>query len=241
MIVSAVFAAVRQLVSAPLRRILWRSIALAVLLLGACWFALTRGLGAFLASHPISADYPLADGVVYVLTGFGLFIALGYLMPTVSAVVAGFFVDDAALIVEKTDFPADPPGLPLSFVRSLLYGLRFAGLSLLVNLIALALLFVPGVNVAAFFIALTANAYLLGREYFEMAAVRFSVPAEASRLRREHQPAVFVAGMVVALLLLMPVLNLATPLFAIALMVHLHKRVTQRPEATTRALRRTFG
>ena len=99
----------------------------------------------------------------------------------------------------------------------------------------------PGVNVAAFFIALTANAYLLGREYFEMAAVRFSSPSDAARLRRAHGPAVFGAGILVALLLLVPIVNLATPLFAIALMVHLHKRVMRRPEDAMRPLRRPLG
>ena len=89
-----------------------------------------------------------------------------------------------AEIVERTDFPSDPPGEPLSVGRALLYGLRFAGLSLLVNLAALTLIFIPVVNIVAFF---AANAYLLGREYFELAAGRFRPMPEAARMRTEHR------------------------------------------------------
>ncbi len=53
--------------------------------------------------------------------------------------MAGYFADDVAQIVEETDFPAEPAGRALPLGRSLLYGLRFAGLSLVVNLAALLL------------------------------------------------------------------------------------------------------
>jgi CysZ protein len=139
--------------------------------------------------------------------------------------VAGYFLDDAADIVERTDFPAEPPGQPQPLGRALLYGLRFAGLSLLVNLGALTLFFVPVVNIAAFF---AVNAYLLGREYFELAAGRFRPMPDAARMRRAHRPTVLLAGAAIAALLLVPVLNLLTPLFGIALMVHVHKRLSAR-------------
>ena len=78
--------------------------------------------------------------------------------------------------------PWAPPHVPLG--RALLYGARFAGLSLLVNLAALILIFVPGVNIAAFF---AANAYLLSREYFELAAGRFRPMPEAAAMRVRHR------------------------------------------------------
>ena len=139
--------------------------------------------------------------------------------------MAGYFLDDAAEIVERSDFPGEPVGTPLSLGRSLAYGLRFAGLALLVNLAALTLFFIPGINAAAFF---AANAYLLGREYFEMAAARFRPLPDAARMRRENRAEVLGAGALRAGLMLVPVVNLATPLVGIALMVHLHKRIAAR-------------
>jgi CysZ protein len=225
MVIQSAFAAWRQVFSPAFRGILWKSLALSVALLALIWFGLTRLLGVYFAGHDLSADYPVLDTFAFVLAGAGLFVALAYLMPPVSALVAGYFLDDAAEIVERGDFPGEAPGRALPLGRALLYGARFAGLSLLVNLAALVLIFVPVVNIAAFF---AVNAYLLSREYFELAAGRFRPMADAAQMRREHRGTVLMAGAVMAGLVLVPVLNLLTPLFGVALMVHLHKRLDRR-------------
>jgi CysZ protein len=225
LLIQAAFAAWRQVLSQPLRRILWRSLALTIALLALLWFGLTRLFSSYLKGHPLSVDYPILDTFAFFLAGFGLVIALIYILPAVSALVAGFFLDDAAEIVERTDFSGEPPGRPLPAGRALFYGFRFAGLALLVNLAALMLIFIPGVNIVAFF---GANAYLLGREYFELAAGRFRPLQEAAQMRREHRLTVLLAGAMVAGLVLVPVLNLLTPLFGVALMVHVHKRLSAR-------------
>jgi uncharacterized protein involved in cysteine biosynthesis len=79
-----------------------------------------------------------------------------------------------------------------------------------------------GIGAVLFFIA---TAWLLGREYFELAAMRFHPVAQAKMLRRRHQGTVFAAGLFIAGFVSIPVLNLATPLFGTALMVHVHKRL----------------
>src|SRR6185312_13189786 len=142
-------------------------------------------------------------------------------------------------IIEKNEYPLDPPGQAVPTVRAVLLSLKFLAVVILGNIVALFLLLVPGVNVAAFFLV---NGYLLGREYFEFAAMRFREEAEAKALRRRNFGTVFLAGLVIAVFLAIPVLNLLTPLFAAALMVHLHKLVSRRepsaaPIRATRAQR----
>jgi len=95
-------------------------------------------------------------------------------------------------------------------------------LAVLVYLIALPFLLFAGAGVLIFFFA---SAYLLGREYFELAAMRHQPIAEAKRLRKTHQSTVFLAGMFIAAFVSIPIVNLATPLFAMAFMVHVHQRV----------------
>lgn len=224
-VVPSAFAALRQILSPELRGLFWRSLGLTLLLLGLLWYGMTRALGWLVAAHPVSASYPFLDTLLVFLAGAGLLVGLLYVLPVTSALVAGFFLDDAALAVERADFPADPPGRPLSLGTSVAYGLRFAALALLVNLAALTLIFIPGVNVFAFF---AANAYLLSREYFEMAAGRFHPLADARRLRRENRATVLAGGALLAGLMLVPVVNLTIPLFGIAFMVHLHKRIARR-------------
>lgn len=225
MLLRAAAAALRQVFSPPLRAILLKSLALTIGLLVAVWFALTRLIQYIQASHQISAQYPFLDTLAFFLAGAGLFVALAYVMPAVSILVAGFFLDDAAEIVERTDYPQDPPGRAVPLGQSLLYAVRFAGLALIVNLMALVLIFVPIVNLVAFF---GANAYLLSREYFELAASRFRPMPEARALCEVSKPTVLPAGALLAAMMIVPVVNLVTPLFGIALMVHLHKGLSRR-------------
>lgn len=232
MIPASVFAAIRQVLSPRLRGLVLRALGLTLLILFALWWGMVQGVGWWLERHPLSTSYPALDAVLQFAAGAGFLVVLLYLLPVASALVAGFFLDDAAEAVERSDFPGDPPGMPLTIGRSLLYSLRFAGLTLAVNLAALLLIFVPGVNVVAFF---AANSYLLGREYFEMAAARFRPLPEAGALRRSHRATTLAAGTVLAALMLVPVLNLVTPIFGIAYMVHLHKRVVASDRRALRA------
>jgi CysZ protein len=186
------------------------------------WLVLTRLFATYLEAHTISGAYPILDTIAFFLAGFGLVIGLAYLVPAVTALVAGYFLDDAAAVVEREHYPGEPPGQALTVGRALLYGARFAALSLMVNIVALLLVFIPGVNLVAFF---AANGYLLGREYFELAAGRFRPMPDAAALRQRHRGTVFLAGLLIAALVIVPILNLLTPLFGIALMVHVYQGV----------------
>ncbi|MEA2868842.1 MAG: CysZ protein, partial [Bradyrhizobium sp.] len=107
-------------------------------------------------------------------------------------------------------------------------GVKTAALTILVYLIALPFVFVAGAGFIAFFIA---TAWLLGREYFQLAAMRFRPPAEARAMRKQNAAVVFTAGLVIAAFVSIPIVNLATPLFGMAFMVHMHKRLSgPRPE-----------
>ena len=79
---------------------------------------------------------------------------------------------------------------------------------------------------------LVATAWLLGREYFELAAMRFRSPAEAKAMRKDNAATVFTAGLFIAAFVSIPIYGiLATPVFAMAFMVHMHKRLSgSRPE-----------
>jgi len=88
--------------------------------------------------------------------------------------------------------------------------------------------FLAGIGVIPFFIA---TAWLLGREYFDLAAMRFRPPAEAKAMRKHNAGIIFTAGLVIAAFVSIPIVNLATPLFGMAFMVHMHKRLSgQRRE-----------
>ena len=55
-------------------------------------------------------------------------------------------------------------------------------------------------------------------------------------MRKANQSTVFIAGLFLAAFVSIPILNLATPLFGTAFMVHMHKRLSA---ATARRRQRT--
>jgi CysZ protein len=207
-----------QTFSPPLRKILLKSIGLAILLLIALGAAL-QWLLQFLL--PLASPY---DTIAAVLLGLLTLIVAFFAMAPVTSLMAAIFLDEVAGEVERTKYPADAPGEPLSIPRSMWLSAKFFGVVLLVNLAAILLWFViPVFNIAVFFVA---NAYLLSREFFELAAMRFRSPEEARRLRQQNAVPVFVSGLFIAAIVAVPVLNLITPVFATAFMVRRHKRLS---------------
>jgi CysZ protein len=228
---SAARAAASRLFSPELRSVFLKTLGLTLLALAALWFAI-RGLFDWLALPWIDALLPglpsWAGWLGAIIAGLGLALGLALLIAPVTAIIAGLFLDDVAEAVEHTDYPIDPPGRAMPALRSLVLSVRFFGVVILGNIVALLLLLVPGINIAAFFIV---NGYLLGREFFEFAAVRFRPEVDARALRRKNAGTVFLAGLIIAAFLAVPLLNLLTPLFAAAMMVHLHKAVSAREAA----------
>ena len=161
--------------------------------------------------------------VLSVMAGLGIITGALFLMPAVTAFVGSFFVDEIAEVVEREYYPADPPGRALPFFRALIEGLKFAALALLVYLCALPFVLFAGLGIIILFLA---NSYLLGREYFELAAMRFRPPHEAKSMRKSNAVYLFLAGMFIAAFVSIPIVNLATPIFAMAFMVHVHKKLS---------------
>jgi CysZ protein len=158
------------------------------------------------------------------LGGLALVVGSIFLIPPVTSLIAGLYLDDIAALVEREHYPADPPGRELPTLQSIGVALRFFVVVLLVSLVALFLLLIPGVNLIAFYLG---NGYLLGREYFELAAMRHLPPSETKSLRRANRLTVFLSGLVIAAIASVPILNLITPIFATGFMVRVYKSLAR--------------
>ena len=230
----AAIKAIAQMLSPPFRMVLLKSIGLALILIvlagiglhalllwlaaaGESWGETTLGPAAHV---PLS----ILAWIVSIAGALGIIVGSVFLMPAATALVGSFFADDIAEQVERLHYPGEP-GRRLPLPRALLEGIKIALLAILVYLIATPFLLLAGTGAVIFFLA---TAYLLGREYFELAAMRYLPPAEAKSLRRSVQARVFVAGLFIAGFVSIPLINLATPLFAMAFMVHVYKRLAPR-------------
>jgi uncharacterized protein involved in cysteine biosynthesis len=230
--------ALSQILSPPMRSILWRSIGLALVLIAVLAVALQRLLSWLATSGEVWAEAFLGPSfqtpldilawIISIAAGLGVVFGAVVLMPAVTSLVTSVFVDEVADRVEREHYPAERSGVALPFGVAMTEGIKTALLTVLVYLLALPFIFVAGAGVIVFFIA---TAWLLGREYFELAAMRFRPPAEAKAMRKDNATAVFVAGLLIAAFVSIPIVNLATPLFGMAFMVHMHKRLSgPRPE-----------
>jgi uncharacterized protein involved in cysteine biosynthesis len=229
--------ALSQMVSPPFRSVLLKSIGLALLLIVLIGIGLHRAF-AWLAEHgglwaetAVGAAWHWGIGwvtwMLSIAASLGIIAGGVFLMPAVTAFVASFFVDEIAEHVERAHYPAGPAGRPLPFFRAMLEGGKTALLAVAVYVCAVPFLLFAGLGLVMLFIA---AAYLLGREYFELAAMRFRPVADAKAFRKAHRSSVFAAGLLIAAFVSIPLLNLATPLFGMALMVHMHKKLSRAPE-----------
>jgi CysZ protein len=231
--IEAAVKALSQMFAPALRHVLFKAAGLALILItfigilmqrflaswadtGANWAEQATGV----APHAVWSSLAW---VLSVLAGLGIITGALFLMPAVTAFVGSFFVDEIAEVVEREHYPAEPPGRALPFFLALIEGIKFAALALLIYLGALPFILFAGLGVVILFVA---NAYLLGREYFELAAMRFRLPNEAKAMRKANSVYLFIAGMFVAAFVSIPIVNLATPIFAMAFMVHVHKKLS---------------
>ncbi len=145
--------------------------------------------------------------------------------PPVAALFASLFLDQIAARIEARDYPGIV-ARPASFAATLRAGLKLAALVLGINLVLLPVDI--GLPVLGELLSVAANGWLLGREYFELSALRHRDIGEAEILRRENGGAVWVGGILIALASMVPLLNLVAPLFGTALMVHLFHRALSR-------------
>jgi CysZ protein len=237
--IDAAVKALAQMFSPPFRRVLLKAVGLALLLITVAAIALNRILTWLVVaaqdwakSNVGFTSYVPVEVLVWVITiaaGLGVIVGSIFLMPAVTGLLAGFFADEIAEEVERRYYPGETPGRAMPMLPALWQGIKTALLAILVYLVALPSLLIAGFGVVIFFLA---TAFLLSREYFELAAMRYRSPAEARQMRKANQSTVLLAGLLIAAFVSIPILNLATPLFATALMVHLHRRLVGAPAAT---------
>ena len=153
--------ALSQILSPPMRSILWRSIGLALVLITVLaiglqrllsWFAdLWRGLGRKALLGPgFHTPLNVLAWIVSIAAGLGVVLGGIFLMPAITSLVASVFVDDVADHVEREHYPAERPGTALPLGVAMTEGIKTALLTILVYLVALPFVFVrrrrfPGV------------------------------------------------------------------------------------------------
>ncbi len=202
-----------QLADPRIQKLLWTGVALALVSLALSGVAIAYALLPL-----IKIGLPWADWIIGLLGGFTVGALMLLLFPATMMIAISLLLDRVCAAVEARHYPNLPPPRQSPLSEQILGALRFAGLAVLLNLLALPLyLFLPGINIPLY---LALNGYLLGREFFEQAALRRMPILEAAALRKRFSGRIWLHGAGVAAYALIPILNLTLPIFATAVLLH---------------------
>jgi CysZ protein len=214
------------------RRVLFLGIGLTLALLVLA-FALLLGLVEWATGE--TTELPLVGPVTWV----GDFLRLGslllmivlsmVLMVPVASAITSMFLDEVAQAVEDRHYPGLQAARRSGFWNALRDTVNFLGVLIAANVLAIFLYIM--LPFAALFIFWGLNGLLLGREYFQLVALRRLDPAEARALRKRNRMTVWAAGTLMAMPLSIPLVNLLIPILGAATFTHLFHGLATRAAA----------
>lgn len=227
MILAAFFKAISQLPDPRFRRVLMLGIGLTIALLigtyaGLLWLVQT------VTADGVTIPWIGKVGWVGDLLSWGslgvMILLSVFLMVPVASAITSLFLDDVAQAVEDAHYPHLPQVPRGNFWDAVKDTVNFLGVLLVANIAAFALyVLLPFLALPIFF---ALNGYLLGREYFQLAATRRIGRENAKALRRQHWVKIWIAGCLMALPLSIPLVNLVIPILGAATFTHLYHRLS---------------
>jgi uncharacterized protein involved in cysteine biosynthesis len=215
-----------QLGDRRFQSVLLKGLGLTIALLIAIYLAFVWIIGAFV---PDTFSLPFIGQVTWIddalsIGSFFLMIGLSvFLMVPVASAFTGIFLEEVSEAVEDRHYPGLPEVPRQSIVDIVVDSLSFLGVIIVANVIALVLYLV--LNVAAPLIFWALNGFLLGREYFQMVAMRRLGREGAKAARKRHMPEIWLAGALMAIPLTIPVVNLLIPVLGAATFTHMFMRL----------------
>ena len=165
----------------------------------------------------------IAASWAFVLVMLGLSV---FLMVPVASACTGLFLESVVDAVEDRHYDWLPPVTPLPLWDVFVDGINFAGVVIAFNLLALVAYGFAGPFAPLMFWGV--NGLLLGREYFTLVAQRRLGRDRARAFRRKHFVTVWAAGVLMAVPLSLPLVNLLIPVLGVATFTHLVHRLDAR-------------
>jgi CysZ protein len=230
MILSDFLKSVAQFDDPKFRRVLWRGMGLTIVLLIAACLLVNFGINQLLSSAwaaNLIGDQSWLGALINVGgVLFTIALSIWLMVPVTSAIIA-LFLDEVAQAVEARHYPHLPKQTATKLQDQILVGIRFLGILLLANIGALILSMI--VPLLAPFVFWATNGYLMGREYFQMAAMRRMPRAQAQELFQRHQGSIWTAGILMAIPMSIPLVGLFIPILGAATFTHQFERLRALP------------
>ncbi len=229
LILTSFFKALGQIGDPRFRRVIWLGLLLTIALLVAAYAVLLWVLDTFIGPDAyfevLGRVVSIGDLLSWSSLIFMLVLSFFLMIPVASAITS-LFLDEVADAVEVRHYPSMPPTPGVPFFDAFRDTLNFLGVIIGANTLAFVIyVFLP---FATPFIFFGLNGYLLGREYFQLAATRRIGREGAKALRKRHALTIWAAGILMALPLVVPVLNLVIPILGAATFTHIFHGLKER-------------
>ncbi len=229
MIFTSFFKAVSQIGDPRFRRVLLWGVGLTFALLVGFYAGFLWLLDAVLpedATFPIIGKVTWLDDLVTWGSFFLMTILSVFLMVPVASAITSMFLDEVAQAVEDRHYSDLPKATPVPFGDALRDTLNFLGVLIAANIVALFLYFIFPPFAPFLFWGL--NGFLLGREYYTLAAMRRVGREAAKQGRSRHMVTIWIAGILMAVPLSFPLVNLLVPILGAATFTHLFHSLEKR-------------
>ena len=229
MIIRAFLLALGQLGDPRFRRVLGLGILLTIALLVASYAGLLWLINALVgeeATIPVLGEVLWLNDLLSWSSFFLMLVLSVFLMVPVASAITSMFLDEVAQAVEDRHYPELPRIEPVPFGEALRDTINFLGVLIGANILAILLyiFFAP----AALFIFWGLNGFLLGREYFMLAAMRRVGRDGAKQLRSQNMGTIWLAGTLMAIPLSVPLVNLLIPILGAATFTHIYHMLEKR-------------
>jgi CysZ protein len=229
MIIGDFLKAIGQLTDPRFRRVIGLGFGLSAALFIGAYFLIVFLIGLF---DPASITLPFFGQIDWLGTAlsvgsFALMVLLFFfLMIPVASAITSMFLDTVAEAVEDAHYPGLLAAPKVGLTEALRDTVSFLGLLIGANILAFALyVILPFASVLIFYLL---NGFLLGREYFTMAAIRREGRERAYAMRKKHGKDIWIAGCLMALPLTIPLVNLLIPVLGAATFTHLYHRLARK-------------
>jgi len=145
------------------------------------------------------------------ISGVGAMFITYFLFPVIFPLISYLFQDFITSKLNKKYNDTPPKGrYPISYI--IMFAIKFAVISVILNLLLLPLYFIPVIGLLIYFIL---NSYLLGKEYYQLCAYTLLEKEEIDRFRTHYRNKILLAGMVMSALFLTPIVNIFAPILGV--------------------------
>jgi uncharacterized protein involved in cysteine biosynthesis len=223
------FKALGQIGDRRFRRVLLLGVGLTIALLVGAFAAFLWALQLMIGDQaviPLIGEVTWLDDLLSWSSFFVMIILSVFLMVPVASAITSMFLDEVAQAVEDRHYPHLPDATKVPFVDALKDTVNFLGVLIAANTVALILYVIPIFTPFSLFIFWGLNGFLLGMEYFTLAAIRRVGRQNAKALRKKHRGKIWVAGSLMAVPLSIPLINLLIPILGAATFTHIYHGVT---------------